>query len=686
MRFRIFLSFFIFFCMTSFGQTIIKKQADRSYEIQDYITAANAYEKLIQKGDSCIENMLRLADSYYFNSKYNIANKWYANSYKKSNQFTANQFHRYFQTLKTNGDTINSKKIFDDFKFAFPSDLRIKNHLYSQYYFLNHLNLTLKNLEVNSAFSDFGASFYKDTLLFTSARPTLISSTDYYRTEQPFTNLFYSIKKDSSYSNVNLFNKKVTYSVFHEATPIISKDGRTMYYTKNELLKNKKTKAYDGLFKLYKAVFENGKWVDKGIVDIPNSDGARIAHPTLSLDEKTLYFAAELKSGYGQSDIYSVTLKSDGSFGQVQNLGTKINTEGRESFPFITENNILVFASDGHPGFGGFDLFAIDLTNQTSSIINLGRTINSPEDDFNFVQKSGTNEGVFSSNRKGGKGDDDLYSFVLYNSIKSLMNNIDLNEKDAPIIDSTIRLIEKIDLDTISIRKDTNDKFDFSLNCVVTDSKTNQLLDSVEVTIFDNLLKLILTKKITSIDGSILESLNRTKLNDSLSITITLKKRGYFTKVVNYNSVLSKAGVVNINETIDLSLTKMEKGMDLAKIFNINPIYFDVNKSNIRPDATKELNKIIAVMNENPTLEIELGSHTDCRAPKLYNEKLSDQRAKASAAYIKLKIVNPSRINGIGYGESKLITDCPCEGNVKSSCSEADHQMNRRTEFKIIKH
>ena len=165
-----------------------------------------------------------------------------------------------------------------------------------------------------------------------------------------------------------------------------------------------------------------------------------------------------------------------------------------------------------------------------------------------------------------------------------------------------------------------------------------------------------------------------------------MKRKGYFTKVVDFTKELTQPGFIRVHEELDLSLTKIEEGMDLAKVFKINPIYFDLNKFNIRPDAAVELNRIIMIMNENPTLVIELGSHTDCRAPIAYNERLSDRRAKASAAYIKLKIKNPTRIYGKGYGESQLITDCPCEGDVKSTCSDEEHQLNRRTEFKIIKY
>jgi outer membrane protein OmpA-like peptidoglycan-associated protein len=170
-----------------------------------------------------------------------------------------------------------------------------------------------------------------------------------------------------------------------------------------------------------------------------------------------------------------------------------------------------------------------------------------------------------------------------------------------------------------------------------------------------------------------------------LAYKIVLKKTGYFTKVLEFTKQLTEPGIIKLHEELDFSLTKIEEGMDLAKVFNINPIYFDLNKFNIRPDAAIELNKIIAIMNDNPTLIVELGSHTDCRSSIAYNEKLSDNRAKASAAYIRAKISRPERIYGKGYGESQLITNCPCEGTVKSTCSEKEHQLNRRTEFKIIK-
>ena len=182
-----------------------------------------------------------------------------------------------------------------------------------------------------------------------------------------------------------------------------------------------------------------------------------------------------------------------------------------------------------------------------------------------------------------------------------------------------------------------------------------------------------------------LPELSKNKVNDQLNYTITLSKTGYLTKSLDFNYKIEKAGLINLNEKLDVSLGKVEIGVDLSSLINIKPIYFDLGKYVIRKDAAIELDKIVKVMNEYPSMQIELGSHTDCRSSIASNLKLSDNRAKASADYIKKRISNPQRIYGKGYGESKLKVDCPCEGTVKSNCSEEEHQKNRRTEFIIIK-
>ena len=205
------------------------------------------------------------------------------------------------------------------------------------------------------------------------------------------------------------------------------------------------------------------------------------------------------------------------------------------------------------------------------------------------------------------------------------------------------------------------------------------------VTITDKKSGAVVFEGKTSQAGDFSKALENVKLNETLNYTVTLKKEGYLTKTVDFSKLVTKLEVINIHENLDVSLTKIEVGSDLAKLVDVKPIYFDMSKYNIRKDAAVELDKIVKIMNEYPSMIIELGSHTDCRGTIQQNQTLSDNRAKASADYIKSKITNPERISGKGYGEAKLVSDCPCEGTVKSKCSEEEHQKNRRTEFIIIK-
>jgi outer membrane protein OmpA-like peptidoglycan-associated protein len=219
----------------------------------------------------------------------------------------------------------------------------------------------------------------------------------------------------------------------------------------------------------------------------------------------------------------------------------------------------------------------------------------------------------------------------------------------------------------------------------IKDTKTNLLLEDVSIVITDKVSKQEIFNGKTAQNGDFLTELTKSKINDQLNFVITISKTGYLTKEIDFVYRISKPGLINISEMLDVSIGKVDLGVDLAKLIEIKPIYFDIGKYIIRKDAAIELDKIVKIMNEYPTMELELGSHTDCRSSIASNLKLSDNRAKASAEYIKKRISNPQRINGKGYGESKLIIDCPCEGKVKSNCSEEDHQKNRRTEFIVLK-
>jgi outer membrane protein OmpA-like peptidoglycan-associated protein len=225
----------------------------------------------------------------------------------------------------------------------------------------------------------------------------------------------------------------------------------------------------------------------------------------------------------------------------------------------------------------------------------------------------------------------------------------------------------------------------FALYGLIKDSKSGQLLADVAIKIVDKKSGKVIFDGKTPGTGDFSQALEGIKLNDELTYSITLSKEGYLTKVADFKHKVDKPGLINVHEKLDVSIGKVEIGTDLASLIDIKPIYFDLGKYAIRKDAAVELEKIVKVMNEYPTMVIELGSHTDCRSSKDFNMTLSTNRAKASADYIKKKIKNPERIYGKGFGESKLKVNCPCEGAVKSNCSEEEHQKNRRTEFIIMK-
>jgi outer membrane protein OmpA-like peptidoglycan-associated protein len=238
--------------------------------------------------------------------------------------------------------------------------------------------------------------------------------------------------------------------------------------------------------------------------------------------------------------------------------------------------------------------------------------------------------------------------------------------------------------DTIVSELILNRNHNLSLYFLLTDKISKEKIPNAKVTITDKYNGKNFVYR-TSDNGDFIIKLENDKFNSSLDYSIKIEKEGYFNKFDDYKKVLNREGQYNIHEDLDISTIKFKEGMDLAKTLNVFPIYFDYDKFNIRKDAAIELDKIIKVMNENPTMIVELGSHTDCRGTIEYNEKLSAKRAESSADYIKNRISNPERIYGKGFGESKPTAKCNCDTNKPDKCSEEDHQKNRRTEFIIIK-
>ena len=619
------------------------RRADAKFEKESYISAIKIYEHLANKGKGTAEIYQKLGDANYFNANYVEAQKWYEKRYAMSAPFPEGFLYRYSQSLKSAGLLEQAQRIMAEYAKEKPTELRVRNQtptLRAQNSIKKGSDtFSITNLNINSKYSDFSSTFKADTLLFASARPRIIANQIYQRTGQNFTNLYYSVKANdttTTYSEPKLFSKKV-FSVYHEASPIFTQDGKTMYYTQNELRENNKRKLTNGLNKIYKATYENGKWMDQGVLDIFALDSIRVAHPALSPDEKTLYFASDAKGSYGQSDLYKIDLYPDGSIGNPVNLGSTINTEARESYPFVTEDNILLFASYGRLGMGGYDIYAVDLNTPNALPVHLGSPINSPFDDFDMNWNRQTNQGVLSSNRPGGKGDDDLYSFqntgvpFVFEYLTNIKGRImDINTSNA-IEYAAVVLLDKDNNEVARTIADENGNFTFEN---VTSNATYTIQGSKE-----------------NYSTAGIEAVARL-YGDNISKDVRLKKDQY----------------------------EIAPGLDLAKVFEITQIYFDLDKSNIRKDAIEPLEKIVQALVEYPNIKIEIGSHTDSRQHRKYNKLLSQRRAEATMAYLIKRGINPERLTAKGYGESQLVNHCADA----VPCSEEEHQQNRRSTFVIV--
>lgn len=630
----------------SFSQKVQLKKADAKYEQFHYVNAIKTYEKVANKGYKSVELFSKLGDSYYFQSNLNEANKWYEQLFALNQKIDSEYYFRYAQTLKSIGDYKKADEMMAAFDKLNNADLRAllaKNQInYLEEIKKNSGRYRVQNAGINSEYSDYGASFYKNTLVFTSARDTggvFVKKHNW--TNQSYTNLYGSIvTENGNLAEPEKFSKKID-TRYHESTPVFTNDGMTMYFTRNNFLNGKKGRDSKKtiLLKLYKATRVGDSW--DNVIELPfNSDEYNCAHPALSPDEKTLYFSSNMPGSKGMSDIYKVAILSDGSFGTPVNLGGSINTEARETFPFISNNNELYFASDGHPGLGGLDVFITQLKEDGThgKIKNVGAPVNSNSDDFAFIMDTATKNGFFSSNRKEDNlGFDDIYKCT----------------------------------EIVPIQKDCEQ----SLNGIIVNVETQSPIAGVKVVLYDlNYLKI--DEVVTDIDGKY----DFGQVDCETKYRLKAEIAEY---APNEITVLTPkdTGITSTVTELTPNLQPLQVGRDLRKTLGIDIIYFDLDKSNIRPDAAVELAKILEVMKEYPTLEIDVRSHTDSRQTSKYNINLSERRAKSTIQWLIDNGIEAKRLTGKGYGETQLLNNCADD----VPCSEEEHQANRRSEFIIKK-
>ena len=631
-------------CVFSFNGYAQKSQvssADKKYDNYSYIDAIKTYERVAEKGYKSADMFQKLGNSYYFNGELDKAAKWYDELFAMAPDQQPEYLYRYAQSLKAVGQTEKANKMMDQFNLKAGDDNRAsiygKNRNYLDVIKANSGRYKIEDAGINSKYSDYGSAFFLNKLVFTSARDTgSLMQRKHNWTNQHFTNLYVSdLGQELTPGKVDKFSKKVK-SRFHESSAIFSKDGKTMYFTRNNFLDGKKGKNGEKitLIKIYKATFENEDW-DK-ITELPfNSDSYSVAHPALSPDEKTLYFASDMPGTLGQSDIFKVQLNEDGRFGNPENLGAAINTEGKETFPFFTDENEIYFASDGHPGLGGLDIFTSKMNSDGSfgEVQNVGDGVNSPKDDFAYLIDTKSRRGFVSSNRGGGQGYDDIYKFLETRKIKC----------------------------------------EQELYGIVTDLATGKILPDTKISLFDSKYNLV-NSTLTDQNGNYTFAVECGK-----TYNVRAAKPEYTTKEQIIKIPMVNKGRTNLDIALEKEKCQVAIGDDLGKCFGIKMIYFDLDKYNIRQEAALDLEKILDVLNQNPTMKLDIRSHTDSRASHKYNEVLSDNRAKSTISWLIKNGVDSSRLTGKGYGETQLVNKCA--DDVK--CTEEEHQLNRRSEFII---
>lgn len=612
--------------------------ADKKYDNYAYIDAIKTYERVAEKGYKSVDMFQKLGNAYYFNSDYQNAAKWYAELFAMNTELAPEYYYRYSHSLKSIGDFKKSDEMLALFNQKSGNDSRGKLSK-SDYLAEIRANSGRYNVEdagINSKYSDYGSTIYLDKVVFSSSRDTgSLAQRKHKWTNQYFTNLYTAdLGEGMTLGAVKKFDKAIN-TRFHESTPAFTKDGKTMFFTRNNYIDGEKGKSESKvtLVKIYQASLENGKW--DNVKEVPfNSNNYSTAHPALSLDEKTLYFSSDMPGTLGQSDLYKVKINEDGSFGSPENLGNTINTEGRETFPSITDENEIYFASDGHPGLGGLDIFVSKINSDGTfgRVQNIGEKANSNKDDFAYLIDTKTRRGFFTSNRDGGQGYDDVYKFL-----------------------ETKRLL-----------------CEQELYGEITDLETKALLPDTKVSLFDSKFNLV---TVTNSDE---------KGNYSFTVecgkiyNVRAEKVEYTTKEQKV-TIDDKRGKTHFPIALEKATCKVAIGDDLGKCFGIKMIYFDLDKYDIRREAAFDLEKILDVLSQNPTMKLDIRSHTDSRQTFKYNEILSEKRANATIKWLVKNGVDPSRLTGRGYGETQLVNQCA--DDVK--CSEEEHQLNRRSEFII---
>ena len=614
---------------------VTTKTALKDFNNAEYFDAANKFEKSLKDGDA--KNSFLLAESLRKSNRLWQAGDFYSNAI---NYGIKNEIAYYYLvlSLKANNKYDEADSVISNY-LVNAKDQSVIKLINKESIYINNLRnypdtsyYRVKNLTaINTKYAEYSPSFSNDKLFFVSNRK---SEKIYKGTGTPFTDL-YEVKTRGANVDINSLKKledNINQEKVNEGSITFSSDGTYMIYAKGNNGKSSGRNNVD----LYWSRFRRGGWTNPRLLNV-NTSRSWDSTPYLSKDGKTLYFASNRSKGYGGTDIYKANVNRRGRWINIQNLGPEINTPGNELFPSVTEDGRLYFSSDNHEGFGGLDIFVASRRGGKITIKNPGKPLNSSGDDFG-VDPYNPTRGFFTSNRDGGSGDDDIYTFVN-------------NDPNLKIVNYTLK-------GTTLTPK--NDNLDLSIlgNSVV------KLVDTSGQ---------IIDETFTDENGTFAF----TVYGDENYVLIG-EKENYFSTRGEFTTIgkeLDKSTLKDFITNVEFEKNLILDRIVVNKSIVLDNIYYDLDKADIREDAALELDKLVVILRDNPNISIELSSHTDDRASVEYNQDLSQRRAESAVYYILSKGITENRIIAKGYGESQLI--------IANAKSEEEHQINRRTEFKV---
>lgn len=611
----------MFVLLNAQQEKLYSKTAEKAYDIYDFQEAIVLFQK---RADLDFAAKRKLALSFYHLRDYDKSTEL-LNSIRQNQQFSSEDLFIYALSLQMSGKQSAAEKVMEDFVRLKPADNRAKafNENKDDYAYIvkNNPAISIKNLEFNTADTDFGPSFFQNKVVFASSRdPWLLMKREYNWSRKPYLNVYAAdITNNQELGKPKKFSFN-QHKKWHESTVSFAKKETLLAFTQN----NYKEKSSLGTtnLQIFFMNLQDGKWTNPEPF-VLNSKDYSVGHPSLSEDGNTMYFASDMPGGFGGVDIYRIDRKPDGKWGKPVNAGVNVNTEADEVFPFWDEKHkTLFFSSNGRYGLGGLDIYETILLadNTYAPACNVGAPVNSNLDDFGFIATSDRTRGYFSSNRSGGKGDDDIYSYV---------NN------------------------------DPFPKYTVQLEVTLLDRATGNVVPNAELKV---------NNQSYAVDANGMAALSLT----SGDYVLTANAFAYKPSEPKSINIVARRRSVVKRDTIYMDMMVAEKMV-------LRNIYYDFDMWDILPDAAAELDKVAELMIKNPAMTIDLSSHTDSRGSARYNEKLSELRAQSAKKYLVEKGIAAVRINAKGFGESMLINQC-ADG---VDCSPAEHRQNRRTELFI---